>query len=377
MTTTLNDLVWVCDTLSDVVCFGGGGTSTTNKDPWSGQQPYLKDVMQQAQDQYKNFTPSYYSGSTVQDFNPTQTQALGAITNTGLSGTPALNAAQNATTSILDSGAMGNNPGNMGFYNQMTGNGLGQGALQSYANGSMMSADNPYFQQMAQKTLSTVVPGLEQQFAQGNAMNSPAAAYAVSQGANDAIGQLAYNNYQQGMQNQMSAAETLGSQQQAGAQGLSGNYNTGVGNQLSAAGQAQGLYQSMLGGQQAALGAGQTQQQQDQAKLQDQVNRWNFNQGQPYSKLNQYSNLVSGQYGGTETSQQPSMLQSLFSDRRLKCDIKKIGSFKDKLDIYSYRLKGCKDTVIGFMADEVKKICPWAVQQGPFGYDMVNYGMVI
>jgi Chaperone of endosialidase len=377
--TILDTKNWVCRTQESIVCFGGGNnTSTTKSDPWEGQQPYIKDVMSKAQGQYNNFTPQFYGGSTVAGLNPIQNQAIGATAATGLYGSPVLNAAQNSTKSILDNNPNNNNPSNGGFWSQMTGQGLGQKALQSYANGDQLSAGNPYFQQMAQTTLGQVVPGLEQQFAQGNAMNSPAAAYAVSKGANDAIGQLAYQNYGQQQQNQIGAAEALSGQQLSGAQGLSGNYNSGVGNQISAANQAQGLYQTQLGGQQAAMSAGQTQQDQAQKQIQDQIDRWNFAQQQPYSKLNQYSNLVGGQYGGTTTASTPktSPFDSLFSDRRLKDNIKKIGMADNGLNIYSFNYKWDIKTVIGYMADEVKKICPQAVHEGPFGYEMVNYGMV-
>lgn len=294
----MTQIVWKCDVQKTIRAFGGGSSSSTTKsDPWSGQQPYLTDVMSQAQNQYNNFTPQYYPQSTVAGFNQGQTSAIGATENTGLNGSPAMNAAQTSTANIL-------------------------------------TGDPAHNQAIA----AGVVPQLESQFAQGNAMNSPAAAYAVSQGLGTAL-----------LNDQNQAANT-----------------------------AQGLFASQLGGQQAAFGAGQAQQTQDQSALTDVVNRWNFGQQQPYSKLNQYSNLVGGQYGGTSTSTQPqsSFFSSIFSDRRLKENIKRIGTADNGLAIYSYRMKGFSQTLLGYMADEVRRLFPHAVHQGPFGYDMVEYGAI-
>lgn len=298
MTTEFSQEKWICDVQSDIKAFGGGqSTSSTNTTPWKGQQPYLTDVMGQAQNQFNNFTPQFYPGQTQSNFNPGETSAISGIENTGMNGTSALNAANTSTANIL-------------------------------------SGDPAHNQAIA----AGVVPGLESQFAQGNAMNSPAAAYAVSQGLGTAL-----------LNDQNQAAQT-----------------------------AQGLYQTTLGGQQAALGAGQTQQTQDQAQLQSLIDRWNFGQQQPYSKLNQYSNLVGGQYGGTSTTTQPqsSFFSSLFSDRRLKEDICEIATLPSGIKVYTYRFKGSEKREMGFIADEVQRLYPEAVTIGPFDMLMVNYGMV-
>lgn len=300
------------------VMFGGGSsTSTTKTDPWSGQQPYLTQAFNSASGLYNNgntaTAPQYYGSSTVQGFNPTETGAISGIADTGMNGNNALNSAGDALT--------------------------------NYNNGSMLSASNPYFQQMAQNISSTVTPQIESQFTQGNAMNNPAAAFATSQGLGSAIGNLAYQNYSDQSKNQLTAASLSPTQ-----------------------------YNAQLGGQQAALTAGQTQQTQDQSALTDLVNRWNYNQQLPYQQLNQFTNTINGQYGSTGSSTSPnqSLLGSLFSDRRLKCDIERIGSADNGLPIYLYRYKGQDTYHIGFMADEVEKVSPEAVSEFN-GMKMVNY----
>lgn len=65
----------------------------------------------------------------------------------------------------------------------------------------------------------------------------------------------------------------------------------------------------------------------------------------------------------------------LFSDRRLKTDIKQIGVADNGLNIYSYKYIWGGPTQIGYMADEVEKVAPQAVGQFN-GYKTVDYGMI-
>jgi hypothetical protein len=294
--------------------FGGGtSTSTQSSDPWSGQQPYLTGLFQQAQNQYSNYTPQYfgYTGtsggtptqtgpSTVSPFNSAETGALAGIENTGMNGTPALNAANSSVSNIL-------------------------------------SGDPA----MEQSIAAGVVPGLESQFTQGNSVNNPAMAYATSNGL----------------------------------------YNALLQNQLNAAGTANTLYNTGMAGQEAALGAGQTAQTQSQNELQNQVNAYNYYQQLPYSQINQLSNLITGQYGGTTTTSQPNpgLFGSLFSDRRLKDSIRRIGTADNGLPIYAFTYKGdktCK-THLGFMADEVELVHPEAVFKLSSGHAMVRYDLAV
>lgn len=67
-------------------------------------------------------------------------------------------------------------------------------------------------------------------------------------------------------------------------------------------------------------------------------------------------------------------IASIFSDRRLKHTIRKIGEFADGLGIYIYSYLGRKERIRGVMADEVAKIRPWALGPRVAGYATVNYG---
>lgn len=74
------------------------------------------------------------------------------------------------------------------------------------------------------------------------------------------------------------------------------------------------------------------------------------------------------------------------SDRRLKCDIKKVGQLADGLGVYSYRyipapnaeiaafMPNGSAAQIGVMADEVAQLRPWALGPEIAGFQTVNYG---
>ena len=57
------------------------------KDPWEGQQPFLKDVFAEAQTRFRqNF--QFYPDSTVVDFNPLETSYQNQLTDYIQSGRP-------------------------------------------------------------------------------------------------------------------------------------------------------------------------------------------------------------------------------------------------------------------------------------------------
>jgi len=67
-------------------------------------------------------------------------------------------------------------------------------------------------------------------------------------------------------------------------------------------------------------------------------------------------------------------LASIFSDRRLKTAIRKVGEFADGLGIYTFRYTGHRQRIRGVMADEVARLRPWALGRTVAGFQTVNYG---
>ena len=362
----------------------GSTTTTTSSAPWSGQQPYLTSGFQQAQNLFNQGGPQYYPGQTYAGPTDLQLQGIQNEANIGLSGTDAQNAANPALTNMLGSNWLGANPSNP-LYSQASSGGLnvntggyfqplasgqetnnmglapisaiasgqltntaGQDTLNQFANGSMLSANNPYFQQMAATTAANVMPQLQSQFDAGNRLDSGLATRAASEGLSDSIGGLAYNNYQQGLQQAQSAASNLGqlgagnlgaqlqagglmsnigqqniSNQLAGANALTNLGFSNIGTQLSG---AQGLgqnFQSAAQNQLGALGlapnignmdyqqaaalqdAGQTTQGLNQQAITDAMNRYNYGQQQPYQNLQTYMGNITGNYGSQGSSTQP------------------------------------------------------------------------
>jgi hypothetical protein len=64
----------------------------------------------------------------------------------------------------------------------------------------------------------------------------------------------------------------------------------------------------------------------------------------------------------------------MFSDRRLKSNIVRIGTHPLGIGVYEYDIFGGRQR--GVMADEVEAVMPEAVSTHESGYKMVNYGLL-
>jgi hypothetical protein len=65
------------------------------------------------------------------------------------------------------------------------------------------------------------------------------------------------------------------------------------------------------------------------------------------------------------------------SDRRLKREIRRVGTWVNGLPIYVWRYIWGGPLQIGFMADEVAQVHPEAVLTGPGGFFMVRYDLAV
>lgn len=66
----------------------------------------------------------------------------------------------------------------------------------------------------------------------------------------------------------------------------------------------------------------------------------------------------------------------MWSDRRLKRDIRPIGKLPNGLNVYRYRYQWSDEEMTGVMADEVRAIAPWAVERVG-SHDRVNYAEIV
>lgn len=237
---------------------GGGNTTTTTKsDPWSGQQPYLQQVMSSAQNLYQNNAPQYYPGQTVAQFNPFQTGA------------------QQMTASLAG---------------QPTASGAAQGNLSQTLNGDFLNS-NPYLDQMAnaannstiRQYQSAVAPGISSNFEANGRYGSGAMANAQSQAQQDLATQLGNTN-----------ASIYGN-----------NYENERQNQIRAAALAPGVDAGIYTPAQMLSGVGGQVQNQEQANIQGDINRFNYNQNLPWDQLARYQQMIQGNYGGSSQTTQP------------------------------------------------------------------------
>lgn len=226
----------------------GGGSSSTNTvqkaDPWAGQQPYLSDVMSQAQGLQNNNPIQYYPGQTFADMSPETQMSLDMQTQRALAGSPLNNAAQQNLTDTLSGKFLDPNT-------------------------------NPYLQAGSDQILAKVLPQINSQFARTGTGNSSMAARAAAEGATGAMGQLAMENYNQERMAQQRAslmAPQLAQQDYADA---------------------------------ARLGeVGSVREDLAQQGINDQMQRFQFENMAPWQQLGLYNSLIQGSYGGQTTQSQ-------------------------------------------------------------------------
>jgi hypothetical protein len=98
-----------------------------------------------------------------------------------------------------------------------------------------------------------------------------------------------------------------------------------------------------------------------------------------------YSGLVNQKYQGEMQQYNAGMgalgglfggVASIFSDARLKTDIKRIGKTDEGTPIYQFRYKSGGPVQIGYMAQDLLETNPGAVSMHESGYMMVDYGKV-
>lgn len=322
---------------------GGGGTTTTNTTPWSGQQPFLTTGFDQAQNILNSDQPQYYPGSTVAPQSGLTTQAYGMM--------------QGAANNPLQGQA------SQQVSNTLNGN---------YLNG------NPYLDAQFQagtrqigNTYNNLVNGQTAAFSGAGRYGSGMQAFAQNQ-ANQTLGDNLNNLY----------ANTYGQ-----------NYTNERANQVNAVGQAAGLEGQAINNANALGTAGSSLDAFNQNLVNADVNKYNYNQNLPQNKLANYMGIIQGNYGGQSATTVPTSgsntfgqvlgglgtvasIAGAFSDRRLKEDIKKIGTADNGLAIYSYKYIGQPTTQLGFMADEVEKLHPEAVGE-VHGFKTLNYEMAV
>lgn len=394
---------------------GGGGTNTIqNSDPWSGAQPYLRDIMGEAQSQYRGGGPQYYPGQTYVGPNEQQQQAW----NTGLNyanqvyggqAAPQFGQATGALSSALSGGF--NAPvigGTSGAAQTALGQMLSGTPDYSGLQASISAANAPIMRQFEQD----ILPGLNQR---ASFLNNPTGSIKTLNRVLPELGERMSQNAALMTENERQRALQA---QQTGL-GLYGQM-------------AQGATQSQLAGAglfptiaQAGTYPGQVQEQYGnwlqgnaETALQSDIERFNYGQNAPQQNLQNYAGLVGGfgGLGGTSTTQGARLTSGqrwgnaatgaaggalagaqlggslgpwgaaiggvlggaygYFSDRRLKKDIEVLGTMPNGLMLYRFKYLWDDTERLGHMADEVREKFPEAYTENPEGFGMVDYARI-
>ena len=241
-------------------------------------------------------------------------------------------------------------------------------------------------QNMQANVRADVMPAINGSFAGSGMAGSSLHAQNLAKGVSAGYADVSNQMYQQGENRALQAAgmraDMAGMRNQAFQQGQQRD--------LQAAGMMPGLAQSKLQQTDYLQDIGNQFQGQQQNEINARILRDQQGQGMEAAGIRDYLSLVGGVGGqfGTQsgTASENMGLAStlgfglsaakyalpLFSDRRLKTDIKRVGETDAGLGVYTYRYKAGGAVHMGVMADEVAELMPGAVGEES-GYNTVNY----
>ncbi len=302
----------------------GGNTVTTTSQAIPG---FIQDQVKQVFGEVENFTPSSAIVPEVAGFTPTQTTAQNLITN--------------LTTS---------NP-----------LGTAKTALDDIVTGQFNVSDP--LQRVLDDTISNTVNNITSQYSAGGRLGSDAFGTAIGEGIASGV------------------APTLANALEADAS-----------RRMSAIGMTPSLVSADLGLLGALSGVGSEQRALNQALLDRPAQSVAASNQANQQRINNLIAALGGAPTPTTTTQSksPSNLDALTalalvasSDKRLKVDIKKIGTHSTGLNVYEWEWNA-KAFVLGldkhprkgFIAQEVQKVFPDAVVEGSHGYLMIDYSKI-
>jgi hypothetical protein len=344
--------------------------NTTNT---TGANPYIIPQLQQGVGDLTNYynanptAPGYYPGSTFAEPSMDTANALSALVNRGINGSPLQATGNSFAQSVLDPNYL--NVGNDPNFQASLAAGFAPQNL-NFQNSTLPSLRSQF--EGSGRNLGGADMGQAQLALQNlNQTQSNAAAQATEAAYNQRMGNQfnVLNNYipsSQNMDYQNIGAQMAGGQQQD--QYAQNRINADV-SRYNYGTTAQPNYISdFLSRIQAGYPGGQTQGQ-------GTSNGTSFMQGTGTPASNSTSSFLGGGLGLAGLGLQAA---SLFSDERLKDDITPVGKLADGQNVYSYRYKGSPTTQIGLLAQEVEQVHPEAVEIDPAtGFKKVRYDLAV
>ena len=307
---------------------GSQSTTTQNNEPYEAARPLIDQGLADAQSMYNagGFNIQPYQGQLVAGYDPMRAYSDSLMQ-------PGSNVALQRNADAYGAADRAMNPN---WY-------------------------NPALQGVAQNVIADVMPSVNSTFAgsgrTGGGLHQQALAKGLTSGLSDA-----YYGAQQRSQDRA----------------------------LNAAGMVPGLNADQFQTFNNLQNAGQDRQAYNQAQIQADVFQDQQQKTAALNAIQDYLSLSSGAGSmfGVQTStsrQSPGLMGMLglglqaapfmFSDMRLKEDIKKVGKTDTGLNVYTYRYKAGGPTQMGVMAQDVEKKNPKAVRK--FGaFKAVNYGQL-
>ena len=304
----------------------GGSTVQTTTQEIPG---FIQDQVKQVFGEVENFRPSSNIVPQVAGFTPTQTTAQNLITNL-------------ATSNPL---------------------GTAKTALDDVITGQFNVSDP--LQRVLDDTISKTVNNVTSQYSSAGRLGSDAFGTALGEGIASGV------------------APTLANALEADAS-----------RKLSAVGMMPSILSSDLGLLGALSGVGREEQALNQALLDRPAQSVAASNQANQQRINNLIAALGGAPTPTSTTQSSSpsnldaitaiaLAASAFSDRRLKVDLKKIGTHSTGLNVYEWEWNA-KAFVLGldkhprkgFIAQEVQKVFPEAVFEGTHGYLMIDYSKI-
>lgn len=266
----------------------------------------------------------------------------------------------------------------------------GRLGIQSGASGGVANVQNQNVGNQMQSTqLGSNIAGQI-----GNVQNQNVNNWLQGQNLGLGAAQGRANTQGQNINNRLNAASQLGNlgQQAMGNQFNAANLeNQGMGNMMNVIGQLSGIQNNKVFDANQQMGLGGMIDNRTQQGLSDLINQWQQTDMSPWARIGSLLTTGTGSAGnwGTQTSTQTQpanfggILAALLgaipkaSDRRLKEDIRRVGTLDNGLPVYAYRYKGQAITEIGLMADEVEELRPEAVVGAGDGFKAVHYDLAV
>lgn len=329
-------------------------TQSSTTAPWLAAQPALQGILGQIGAGLGN------TGLTNQE-----TGALNTIESNAGQANQFAPAITNFANTLLNGGGATDQNGNI-----QSGLSTFQDQLTPYANGSMVG-NNPALKAQLDTIMSDVGNSVNGQFAAAGRDFSGANQQAYGRGVAQGVAPVLADQYNQDVTNQINAAGQL------------------YGAQNTTSGLLAGLNQQSLANQQAGVTAAGQATDASNAGANQILAAEAIKRGIPVQALGllaqigiPIAGLGSQNTGQSDTTKQDSGatqfgqiaggLRNLFSDRRLKRDIERVGTLFDGTPVYRFRYAGMNAFQIGLMADDVKERVPEAV--APIGlFDAVDY----